>query len=246
MSHTGYADAIVSGMLGWLKGFASWVLKLFNLAGSGGISPLKWLSDNWLNMLIVLVVLGVVTDWAVWLIRWRPHWVWFRKKRVVVDDEDFFVGEDVFDAGMYDEKIFGCEALRQREMPEDEPRAKKPNTIVRRDAARPRPSAQKRRSEEPGARTKPAPLVKPKPKARPAAAAAAKSSKRRPAHKPAASRDIFEDDVFKLEPSDAEARRFREDDVFNVSNLPAAGKKKRLGALIVREEDQDDDPFRIG
>ena len=74
----------------------------------------------------------------------------------------------------------------------------------------------------------------------------AESSKRPAPAQAGASRDIFEDDVFKLEPSDAEARRFREDDVFNVSNLPAAGKKKRLGALIVREEDADDDPFRVG
>jgi len=232
-------------MLGWLKGFASWVLKLFNLAGSGGISPLKWLSDNWLNMLIVLLVLGVVLDWVVWLIRWRPHWVWFRKKRVIVDDEDFFVGEDVLEAGMYDEKIFGREALRHAVQP-GAPKAKKPNTIVRREAPRPRPAPERRRAEEPGSRTKPVPKVKSKPKPRPAAATAAKSSKRRPAHKPAPKRDIFEGDVFRLEPGDADARKLWEDDVFNVSNLPAAGKKKRLSALIVREEDQDDDPFRIG
>ncbi len=81
-------------MLSWLKGFASWVLRLFDLAGSGGISPLAWLSDHWLQLLIFLLVVGVAADIIVWLIRWRPYWVWFRKKRVVVDDEDFFAAEE--------------------------------------------------------------------------------------------------------------------------------------------------------
>ena len=57
MTQTGYANAIVNAMLGWLKGLASWVLRLFNL--SGGFSPLKFLADNWLKLLIVLLVVGV-------------------------------------------------------------------------------------------------------------------------------------------------------------------------------------------
>ena len=38
MTQTGYTNAIVNGMLGWLKGLASWVLRLCNL--SGGFAPL--------------------------------------------------------------------------------------------------------------------------------------------------------------------------------------------------------------
>ena len=33
MTQTGYTNAIVNAMLGWLKGLASWVLRLFNLSG---------------------------------------------------------------------------------------------------------------------------------------------------------------------------------------------------------------------
>lgn len=86
MTQTGYTNAIVNVMLGWLKALANWVLKLFNLAGSGG-NPLLWLSENWLKLLIVLLVAGVVLDWLVWMIRWRPYWVWFKKKRIIVNDE---------------------------------------------------------------------------------------------------------------------------------------------------------------
>ena len=95
MTQTGYSNAIVNVMLGWLKGFASWVLKLFNL--SAGFSPLKFLANNWLQLLVLLLIAGVVIDLLVWLIRWRPHWVWFHKKRVIINDKNFFAREKYID-----------------------------------------------------------------------------------------------------------------------------------------------------
>lgn len=91
MTQTGYTNAVVDTMLSWLKGLASWVLRLFNLSAGG--SPLKFLADNWLKLLIFLLILGVAADVIIWLIRWRPHWVWFRKKRVIIDDKNFFAHE---------------------------------------------------------------------------------------------------------------------------------------------------------
>lgn len=95
MTQTGYSNAIVNAMLGWLKGFAGWVLKLFNL--SAGFSPLEFLANNWLKLLIFFLILGVVVDLLVWLIRWRPHWVWFHKKRVIINDKNFFAQEKYID-----------------------------------------------------------------------------------------------------------------------------------------------------
>ena len=92
MTITSYSNAILGVMLGWLKGLANWVLRLFNLAG--GVSPLYWLANNWLKLLIFFMILGVGLDIFIWLIRWRPYWVWFRKERVIVNDERFFAGED--------------------------------------------------------------------------------------------------------------------------------------------------------
>ena len=91
MTQTGYTNAIVDAMLSWLKGLASWFLKLFNL--SGGFSPLKFLADNWKQLLIFFLIVGVVLDLLVWLIRWRPHWIWFRKKRIIINDKNFFSGK---------------------------------------------------------------------------------------------------------------------------------------------------------
>lgn len=92
MTQTGYANAVVNAMLGWLKGFANWVLRLFNL--SGGVSPLTFLANHWKGILIVLLIIGVALDLIIWLVRWRPHWVWFGKKRIVINDKNFFKDAD--------------------------------------------------------------------------------------------------------------------------------------------------------
>ena len=123
MTQTGYANAVVNVMLGWLKGLANWVLKLFNLAGSGG-NPLLWLSDNWLKLLIVLLAAGVIIDWLVWMIRWRPYWVWFKKKRIIVNDERLLRGEEL------DEEDF--EAMMEKEY-------EVPSAVVRRRKGESRP-----------------------------------------------------------------------------------------------------------
>ncbi len=123
MTQTGYANAVVNVMLGWLKGLANWVLKLFNLAGSGG-NPLLWLSENWLKLLIVLLIAGVAIDWLVWMIRWRPYWVWFKKKRIIVNDERMLRGEEL------DEDDF--EAMMEKEY-------EVPSAVVRRRKGESRP-----------------------------------------------------------------------------------------------------------
>ena len=126
MTQPGYTNAIVDTMLGWLKGLASWVLRLFNLSAGG--SPLKFLANNWLQILVVLLIVGVAADIIIWLIRWRPHWVWFRKKRVIINDKNFFAREHDIDdddeyemvADAFDEYLDGVEYDELVEVEEDE------------------------------------------------------------------------------------------------------------------------------
>ena len=105
MTISGYSSAIVDTMLGWLKGFANWVLRLFNLAGSVSVSPLLWLSHNWLRLLILFLIIGIAADVLVWLVRWRPHWVWFRKERVIVSDDHFFSDEGLKSQSEWEEDL---------------------------------------------------------------------------------------------------------------------------------------------
>ena len=108
------STAVMNLMLGWLKGVANWILGLFDLAGTAAFSPLKWLSENWLSTLVVLLIAGIVIDVLVWLLRWRPHWVWFNKKRIVINDDDFFAGEELVDSGLYDPTLFAENAPAKR------------------------------------------------------------------------------------------------------------------------------------
>lgn len=95
MTNNGFAADFLQVLLGWLQSLFNGVWALFS-GGSGG-SVLRWFSENWLSLLIVLLVFGIVTDIVVYLIRWRPFWWWFRKKRMVIDDEvyDDYLGVKV-------------------------------------------------------------------------------------------------------------------------------------------------------
>ncbi len=89
MFYTFYADTLITIMLGWVRGFTDWIWNIINLGdGSAGRSFLGWFSENWLKLVVVLVIAGIVIDWLVWLVRWRPYWLWFGKKRRILDDTD--------------------------------------------------------------------------------------------------------------------------------------------------------------
>lgn len=196
MTQTGYSNAIVNAMLSWLKGLASWVLKLFNL--SGGVSPLKFLADNWKQLLLILLVLGVALDVLIWLIRWRPHWVWFRKRRVVINDKNFFAGERyIDDMDEWDAPRRGGANLRPRRNWEDN------DFVVRSAASKPR-SAKK-----PAQR-----------KSRVQSMQLGKGVGRRE------QKDVFQDDLFNVNAKQKFSDKY-EDEVFNVSNLPRPARKNR-------------------
>ncbi|MEG2710012.1 MAG: hypothetical protein RSB18_03360 [Clostridia bacterium] len=92
MAQVDYSDNFIKLMLGWIRQVASSIAGTFQTAsgtssGSGGQTTLMWFTDNWIKLLIVLIVVGVLVDWTVWMLRWRPHWLWFGKRRIVLDDD---------------------------------------------------------------------------------------------------------------------------------------------------------------
>ena len=216
MTMSGYSNAVVDVMLGWLKGFANWVLRLFNLAGSARTSPLLWLSHNWLKLLIFFLVLGVVLDRLIWLIRWRPYWVWFRKERVIVNDDKFFAAAD---NEILDAKAHGDDALDRNWDEQDYVVA---STVVKR-----RSGERSRGAVVKGGRRPAGSAV-----ARRSGASAGQSRKRagQSAHgagKPAAesehaAKKKSPDDIFGLDLQRPDVSDFYEDEVFNVTNLPTS------------------------
>lgn len=221
MTQTGYSNAIVNAMLGWLKGLASWVLRLFNL--SGGFSPLKFLANHWLKLLIFFLVIGVATDLLVWLIRWRPHWVWFRKKRVIINDKNFFAREKYID----DSDDWDLPSERRR--PEDN-RARRPRRNWE-DSEFVVPGAQRRRREEAASRR-----------------AAHVKSMQLNRQENAEDTDVFRDGLFNVKAKQKFSNRY-EDEVFSVSNLPkpahdAGGAQNRRAPAAPRNQTRSKDAQR--
>ena len=71
-----FANTVFSGLLGWVQTAASW---LWSLATNTDVSAwLAWLLDNWLPLVILLCLAGVLVDFVVYLIRWQPYRVWGR------------------------------------------------------------------------------------------------------------------------------------------------------------------------
>ena len=211
MTITAYSSAIVDVMLGWLKGLANWVLRLFNLAGSSGTSPLLWLSQNWLRLLIVLMIVGVAGDLLVWLVRWRPHWVWFRKERVIVDDERFFNesairdkldpdGDDLLEKNWEERDYVVASTLVKRHEGAKAKADPKRRVPTRRDA-RTRTSFQRGERRGPGVSSEPDPRTRRQRDAEEVPAPAQK-------------------DLFGLDGNRPGVTDFYEDEVFNVNNLP--------------------------
>ena len=213
MTITAYSSAIVDTMLGWLKGLANWVLRLFNLAGGSGVSPLLWLSQNWLKLLIVFMIIGVAGDVLVWLVRWRPHWVWFRKERVIVDDERFFDKSDIREELEPDDD----ELLEKNWAERDYVVA---STLVSRKVRD--KGAGKRRPISGGDS---ASMQRGERRRKPGMDAAPDARTRRPQK---ASEVPIPDqkDLFGLDGNRPGVTDFYEDEVFNVNNLPISGDKE--------------------
>ena len=72
-------------MLSWMRWLTSWFWNIANSqGGSGGF--LRWFGDNWASLAVFLIVAGVIIDWIVWMIRWRPYWIWTRKRQIIYEE----------------------------------------------------------------------------------------------------------------------------------------------------------------
>lgn len=220
MTISGYSNAIVDVMLGWLKGLANWVLRLFNLAGAVSASPLLWLSKNWLKLLIFFLVLGVVLDRLIWLIRWRPYWVWFRKERVIVNDDRFFKRADLDVADDWESDLKDNW---------DEHDYVVASTVVkprRRDASRGAVVKNGRRPSDGAQARGRARAARPERREGARSASAMKrrggaaSDRRADSSREAAKRQQARDNIFAAKLQRQEVSDSYEDEVFNVSNLP--------------------------
>lgn len=73
-----FADTILSGLFSWLQALINWAWALID---QGGSAFGAWLLRNWLPLTLLLIIAGLVADWIIWMIRWRPYHVWGTRLR---------------------------------------------------------------------------------------------------------------------------------------------------------------------
>ena len=73
-------------MLSWMRWLTSWFWNIVNSDGISGGGFLQWFSNNWLSLAIFLIIIGAIADWIIWMIRWRPHWLWLRKRQIIYEE----------------------------------------------------------------------------------------------------------------------------------------------------------------
>ena len=196
------ADSLFTVLMSWVRALVNAIWALFS---SDHTTMLEFLGRHWAAIALGIIVVGLVVDRLVWLIRWRPHWVWFRKKRVIINDKNFFADEKYIDSP---EDLKRRSAPRRRTAPAEKPRRNWEDSdfVVRSEASR-RRAAQGQRTGA-GAR-----------------GSHVKSMQlgRRPQPE---NRDVFQDDLFNVNAKQKFSDKY-EDEVFNVSNLPRPAKKPR-------------------
>ena len=75
----GFTNSLLSVLLSWVR---SLVGNLWSFAGSdGGGSFYNFMAAHWLTVVVVLCAGGFVVDRLIYLIRWRPYYVWGSKLR---------------------------------------------------------------------------------------------------------------------------------------------------------------------
>ena len=86
MSESGFIDGLVKVMLGWARWLTDLMWGSINSTPSEG-GFLAWFGANWPIIFLIMLAAGILIDWLVWLIRWRPYWLWFRKKQIIYAEE---------------------------------------------------------------------------------------------------------------------------------------------------------------
>ena len=69
-----FANTVFSLLLGWLRGLISLIWSA--LTSEGGETFFTFIENNWILIAVILCVLGLAADFAVYFFRWQPYKVW--------------------------------------------------------------------------------------------------------------------------------------------------------------------------
>ena len=84
MANSEFTQKIVELLLSWMRLVTGWVWNFFQADMAGGF--LAWFADNWMRIALALIIGGLIVDWLIWMIRWRPYWLWLRKRQIIYEE----------------------------------------------------------------------------------------------------------------------------------------------------------------
>ena len=84
MANNEFAQGIIEALLGWIRWLTSWVWDFFQADMAGGF--ISWFAAHWLSMAVTFIIIGLIADFIVWMIRWRPYWLWLRKRQIIYEE----------------------------------------------------------------------------------------------------------------------------------------------------------------
>lgn len=73
----GFTDTILTLLLSWMRMLVNDLWRLFTSEDGGALY--RFLVANWKIIVLILCVGGFVADRLIYLIRWRPYYVWFSR-----------------------------------------------------------------------------------------------------------------------------------------------------------------------
>ena len=92
-----FANSLLHILLSWMRALFSGLLNFFQDTSTGFI---VWLSGHWIALAVVLITVGVLMDAFIYMLRWRPQYVWRTRLNHVLhrgdylDDMQFAEGYD--------------------------------------------------------------------------------------------------------------------------------------------------------
>ena len=86
MGQNQFIESLVELMLSWMRWLTGWFWSIVNSEGISGGGFLSWFAGHWVSIAVFLIVVGVIVDWLIWMIRWRPYWLWLRKRQIIYEE----------------------------------------------------------------------------------------------------------------------------------------------------------------
>ena len=72
------ADSLFSALMSWVRALVNDFWAIFS---SERTTILEFLGKNWIGIVIILLAVGLVADWLIWLLRWQPYHLWAQRVR---------------------------------------------------------------------------------------------------------------------------------------------------------------------